>query len=115
MSDIDASNIPIDSEGDIDLQIDLDLCSDVLEDINVIPTEESYDYNMVAEQSEEEEDPGSPEAQRRKRKKEFWRQMKQIMSRMMREKRSVSPEKPKRLSLEEEHFRRMDKFGGDVS
>eukprot|EP00973_Karenia_brevis_P039472 5448648-Karenia_brevis.AAC.1 len=70
---------------------------------------------MVAEQSDEEEDPDSPEGQRRKRKKELWRKMQQMMSKMMREKRSVSPEKPKRLSLEEKYFRRMDKFGGEVS
>eukprot|EP00973_Karenia_brevis_P030955 4269881-Karenia_brevis.AAC.1 len=41
--------------------------------------------------------------------------MKQFMTRVMRDKRNVGPEKPKRLSLEEKHFRRMDKFGGDVS
>eukprot|EP00973_Karenia_brevis_P018163 2494056-Karenia_brevis.AAC.1 len=82
-SDVDASQIPIhnrDSEGDLDLLMDLDLCSDELEDINVLPTEELYDFNMVAEQSsEEEDDPDSPEGQKRRKKKEFWKKMQSMM------------------------------------
>eukprot|EP00973_Karenia_brevis_P074920 10410577-Karenia_brevis.AAC.1 len=41
----------VDSEGD--LEIDLDLCSDIFVEENVIPTEESYSFNMVAEQSDD--------------------------------------------------------------
>eukprot|EP00973_Karenia_brevis_P072351 10049693-Karenia_brevis.AAC.1 len=41
----------VDSEGDID--IDLDLCGDIVVEENVIPTDESYSFNMVAEQDGE--------------------------------------------------------------
>eukprot|EP00973_Karenia_brevis_P019900 2729802-Karenia_brevis.AAC.1 len=69
---------------------------------------------MVAEQSDDQDDdPDSPEGQKRKKKREFWKKMQIMMSKMMREKRSVNPEKPKRLSMEEKYFRRMDKFGGE--
>eukprot|EP00973_Karenia_brevis_P071626 9953583-Karenia_brevis.AAC.1 len=50
-------DVPIDSEGDI--EIDLDLCSDILGDGNIIQAEESYSFNMVAEQSEESDSPES--------------------------------------------------------
>eukprot|EP00973_Karenia_brevis_P030436 4196317-Karenia_brevis.AAC.1 len=101
--DIDASNVPIDSEGDLDLQIDLDLCSDNLEDEIIFPTEESYSFNMVAEQSDEEETPDSPESRRLKKSKEFWRQMKTFMDKMFQQERkgNVSSEKLKRCSLDE--------------
>eukprot|EP00973_Karenia_brevis_P067887 9444441-Karenia_brevis.AAC.1 len=67
----------IDSEGDID--IDLDLCSDILVDENVIPTAESYSFNMVAEQDEESD---NPEGRRVHKNKQFWCQMKVFMERM---------------------------------
>eukprot|EP00973_Karenia_brevis_P056893 7915182-Karenia_brevis.AAC.1 len=57
----------VDSEGDID--IDLDLCSDILADENVIPTDESYSSNMVAEQDEGSD---SPEGRRIHKNKQFW-------------------------------------------
>eukprot|EP00973_Karenia_brevis_P001895 257561-Karenia_brevis.AAC.1 len=72
---------------------------------------------MVAEQSDGEENPDSPESRRLTKSKEFWRQMKTFMDKMFQQERrgNVSPDKSKRNSLEEKHFRRMEKFGGDTS
>eukprot|EP00973_Karenia_brevis_P088922 12333263-Karenia_brevis.AAC.1 len=41
----------LDSGGDLD--IDFDLCSDTLVEENVIPIDESYSFNMVAEPDRE--------------------------------------------------------------
>eukprot|EP00973_Karenia_brevis_P021882 3009335-Karenia_brevis.AAC.1 len=57
----------------------MDLCSDVLEDENILPTEESYNPDMVAEHAERA---GDPEAQRLLKSKVFWRQMKLFMDKM---------------------------------
>eukprot|EP00973_Karenia_brevis_P057987 8072908-Karenia_brevis.AAC.1 len=71
---------------------------------------------MVAEQSDEET--GSPEGRRLRKSKQFWRQMKVFMDNMFQQERrggNVHMDKNKRVSLEEKHFRRMDKFGGETS
>eukprot|EP00973_Karenia_brevis_P050779 7053694-Karenia_brevis.AAC.1 len=70
---------------------------------------------MVAEQAPEDEDPDSPEGQKRKKKREFWKKMQFMMMKIMKVKKSSQSEKPKRSTLEEKYFRRMDKFGGDSS
>eukprot|EP00973_Karenia_brevis_P067829 9437259-Karenia_brevis.AAC.1 len=64
---------------DGDLDMDLDLCSEILVDENVLPTDESYNFNMVAEhdrESDTSQSKGIP------MKKEFWCQMKMFMERM---------------------------------
>eukprot|EP00973_Karenia_brevis_P043259 5994792-Karenia_brevis.AAC.1 len=71
---------------------------------------------MVAEQSDEEE-ATSPEAKRLQRNKRFWRQMKAFMDNMFQQEKrgNVYTERNRRGSLEEKHFRRMEKFGGETS
>eukprot|EP00973_Karenia_brevis_P025270 3485937-Karenia_brevis.AAC.1 len=59
------------------LDIDLDLCSNALEDVPVVGSDVKYDFNMVAEPDKASEGKGAPKVNQ-----EFRLQMKMLMDKM---------------------------------